>query len=81
MTFHDQAQLVKKEVAQALAQGSQAAEKCDIIAVTKYVDARTTRKLVEETGFHHLGENRVPQFLAKKEVVNVRSSLQKRSAC
>ncbi|MBF0843739.1 hypothetical protein IR117_03885, partial [Streptococcus danieliae] len=46
---------------------SQAAEKCDIIAVTKYVDARTTRKLVEETGFHHLGESRVPQFLAKKE--------------
>lgn len=67
MTFHDQAQLVKKEVAQALTQGSQAAEKCDIIAVTKYVDARTTRKLVEETGFHHLGESRVPQFLAKKE--------------
>lgn len=66
MSFKNQAQLVREQVVEAQEQGLHATRNCQIIAVTKYVDASVTRQLVEETGFHHLGENRVPQFLAKK---------------
>ncbi|MBF0805974.1 MULTISPECIES: YggS family pyridoxal phosphate-dependent enzyme [unclassified Streptococcus] len=67
MNFQKQAQLVKEEVTEAVRKSVNPARECQIIAVTKYVDADVTRQLVEETGFHHLGENRVPQFLAKKD--------------
>lgn len=67
MSFQKQAQLVREQVVEALEKSLLPKKDCQIIAVTKYVDADFTRQLVEETGFHHLGENRVPQFLAKKE--------------
>lgn len=67
MSFQKQAQLVREQVVEALEKSLLPKKDCQIIAVTKYVDAGLTRQLVEETGFHHLGENRVPQFLAKKE--------------
>ncbi|MHB9781848.1 YggS family pyridoxal phosphate-dependent enzyme [Streptococcus sp. 10F2] len=67
MNFQKQAQLVKEEVTEAVRKSVSPARECQIIAVTKYVDADVTRQLVEETGFYHLGENRVPQFLAKKD--------------
>ncbi len=66
MSFQKQAQLVREQVVEALEKSLLPKKDCQIIAVTKYVDADLTRQLVEETGFHHLGENRVPQFLAKK---------------
>ncbi|MBG9367291.1 YggS family pyridoxal phosphate-dependent enzyme [Streptococcus sp. NLN64] len=67
MSFQQQARLVRSQVGLAEARGHKRERGSQIIAVTKYVDAVVTRKLVEETGFYHLGENRVPQFLAKKE--------------
>lgn len=67
MNFQKQAQLVKEEVTEAVRKSVSPARECQIIAVTKYVDADVTRQLVEETGFYDLGENRVPQFLAKKD--------------
>jgi len=67
-------QEVQQEIQDSCALVSRSSEDVTLIAVTKMVDADTTRSLVNE-GVTHLAENRVDKLLAKKAEMNDCSGL------
>ena len=59
---------ILENVAQATQQVNRSEKSVEVIAVTKYVDSSTAKKLIKE-GIHHIGENRVDKFLDKYQAL------------
>ena len=64
MDFQANKDLIFQNVAQMVEKENRPKDSVNIIAVTKYVDCETAKKLVA-TGIKHIGENRVDKFLEK----------------
>ena len=64
MDFQANKDLIFQNVAQIVEKENRPKDSVNIIAVTKYVDCETAKKLVA-TGIKHIGENRVDKFLEK----------------
>ena len=64
MYFQANKDLIFQNVAQIVEKENRLKDSVNIIAVTKYVDCETVKKLVD-TGIKHIGENRVDKFLEK----------------
>ena len=64
MDFQVNKDLIFQNVAQIVEKENRLKDSVNIIAVTKYVDCKTAKKLVD-TGIKHIGENRVDKFLEK----------------
>ena len=64
MDFQANKDLIFQNVAQIVEKENRLKDSVNIIAVTKYVDRETAKKLVD-TGIKHIGENRVDKFLEK----------------
>ena len=64
MDFQANKDLIFQNVAQIVEKENRLKDSVNIIAVTKYVDCETAKKLVY-TGIKHIGENRVDKFLEK----------------
>ena len=64
MDFQANKDLIFQNVAQIVEKENRLKDSVNIIAVTKYVDCETAKKLVD-TGIKHIGENRVDKFLEK----------------
>ena len=59
---------VLENVAQATQKANRSKNSVEVIAVTKYVDSSTAKKLIK-AGIHHIGENRVDKFLEKYQAL------------
>lgn len=59
---------ILENVAQATQQVNRSEKSVEVIAVTKYVDSSTAKKLIKG-GIHHIGENRVDKFLDKYQAL------------
>ena len=59
---------ILENVAQATQQVNRSEKSVEVIAVTKYVDSSTAKKLIK-AGIHHIGENRVDKFLDKYQAL------------
>lgn len=64
MDFQVNKDLIFQNVAQIVEKENRLKDSVNIIAVTKYVDCETAKKLVD-AGIKHIGENRVDKFLEK----------------
>ena len=68
MDFQANKDLIFQNVAQIVEKENRLKDSVNIIAVTKYVDCETAKKLVD-TGIKHIGENRVDKFLDKYQAL------------
>ena len=68
MDFQANKDLIFQNVAQIVEKENRLKDSVNIIAVTKYVDCETAKKLVD-TGIKHIGENRVDKFLEKYHAI------------
>ena len=68
MDFQANKDLIFQNVAQIVEKENRLKDSVNIIAVTKYVDCGTAKKLVD-TGIKHIGENRVDKFLEKYHAI------------
>ena len=60
--------LIFEQVAETAQDAGRPKDSVKIIAVTKYVDSQTAKKLAD-TGIQHIGENRVDKFLEKRQAL------------
>lgn len=68
MNLQENKNLIFEQVALAAEAANRSKNSVNVIAVTKYVDSETAKKLVD-TGIEHVGENRVDKFLDKYEAL------------
>lgn len=68
MDFQVNKDLIFQNVAQIVEKENRLKDSVNIIAVTKYVDCETAKKLVD-TEIKHIGENRVDKFLEKYHAI------------
>lgn len=68
MNLQENKNLIFEQVALAAEAANRSKNSVNVIAVTKYVDSETAKKLVD-TGIEHIGENRVDKFLDKYEAL------------
>ncbi|MBJ8326008.1 YggS family pyridoxal phosphate-dependent enzyme [Streptococcus pacificus] len=60
---------VLQEISKVAQEAGRSPEDINIIAVTKYVDLKTTKEIIA-LGIKHIGENRVDKFLSKYEALS-----------
>ncbi|WP_173257818.1 YggS family pyridoxal phosphate-dependent enzyme [Streptococcus sp. 5905] len=68
MDLKKNTEFVFQQVAEASREANRDPASVSIIAVTKYVDVKTTEALLP-LGVHHIGENRVDKFLEKYQTL------------